>query len=121
MRPLTWPAPRPALLLTGGAALCGALAFLPGELGPLAARAGLAAAGVGAVAALARRRGPAAAAAGAGLRVTGRAGLGRAAAVALVEVDGRRFLLGVGEGAPELLAELEPLGQPRRSGAREAT
>ncbi|MBK9516587.1 MAG: flagellar biosynthetic protein FliO [Anaeromyxobacter sp.] len=119
MSPLTWPAPRPALLLLGGAALCGALAFLPGELGPLAARAGLAAAGVGAVAALARRRGPAAAA-GAGLRVTGRAGLGRAAAVALVEVDGRRFLLGVGEGAPELLAELEPAGQARRAGAREA-
>lgn len=101
--------PRPHLLLGLGAIGCGLLAFAPGEAGPLAARAGLAALAVGALAALARRRGGARPAAA--LRVTARAALGRAA-VAVVEVDGRRFLVGGGERALELLAELEPAAAP---------
>ncbi len=108
---IAWPlaARRPLLLLGLGALLCAGLAVLPGEAGPLAARAGLTALAVGVVAAAASRRG------GAGrtpaLRVTARAALGRAASVAVVEVDGRRFLVGAGERALELLAELEPASE----------
>lgn len=94
-----------ALAAVGGAA-CAALALVPGEAGPLAARAAIATLAVGALAAmLARRRG---AVPPPPLRVLGRAALGRTAAVALVEADGRRFLLGAGERAVELLAELPP-------------
>jgi hypothetical protein len=78
----------------------------PGELGTLAARAGLAGLGVCAAVLLVRRRGlpsprPA-------LRVTARAGISRGTTLALVEVDGRRFLLGAGERSLELLTELAP-------------
>lgn len=106
MRPLALRVRHPGLALAaaGGGAL--ALALLPGEAGPLAGRAGLAALAVGALAWVAARR-PGARPAPA-LRVTARAALGRAAAVALVEVDGRRFLVGAGERSLELLAELEP-------------
>jgi flagellar protein FliO/FliZ len=113
-----WPtaARRPLLLLALGALPCAGLAVLPGEAGPLAARAGLAALAVGAVAVAAgRRRGVGSAPA---LRVTARAALGRAASVAVVEVEGRRFLVGAGAGALELLAELEPAADqaPAQSG-----
>ncbi len=106
MRALARAATRPGLLLAGAAAGALVLAFLPGEAGPLAARAALGALAAGAVAALAARR-PGARAAPP-LRVAARAALGRAATVALVEVDGRRFLVGAGERSLELLAELEP-------------
>jgi hypothetical protein len=108
--------PRPHLLLGLGlgALGCGLLAIAPGEAGPLAARAGLAALAIAALAAFARRRGGARPAAA--LRVTARAALGRAA-VAVVEVDGRRFLVGGGERALELLAELEPAARPPRGEA----
>jgi len=109
-------APRPLLLLGLGAAGCAALALLPGEAGPLAARAGLAALGVGLLAALARRR--AGAGRAAALAVASRASLGRTACVAVVEADGRRFLVGAGERGVELLAELEPAAPAR---AREET
>jgi flagellar biogenesis protein FliO len=97
---------RPLLLLGLGAAGCAALALLPGEVGPLAARAGLATAGVALVAALAARRTGVRSAAA--LQVRSRAMLGRASCVALVEADGRRFLVGAGERSVELLVELEP-------------
>lgn len=106
MRPLGLAAARPGLLLAAASAGALSLALLPGEAGPLAARAGLAALAVGALAWLAGRRpgtGPAPP-----LRVTARAALGRTATVALVEVDGRRFLVGAGERSLELLVELGP-------------
>jgi flagellar biosynthesis protein FliO len=97
---------RPHLLLGAGALACALLALAPGEAGPLAARAGLAALAVSAVAALAGRRRQARPAPS--LRITAQAALGRASAVALVEVDGRRFLVGAGGSSLELLAELAP-------------
>ena len=102
---------RPSLLLPValGGLSCAALALLPGEAGPLAARAGLATAAVGALAAWASRRGGGTSAPL--LRVTARASLGRSTCVVVVEVDGRRFLVGAGERGPELLAELEPAGE----------
>lgn len=111
MTPLALPPRRTALALALGALGSAALALLPGELGPTAARAGLAATGVGAVALLARR--PRRVAAAQALRVSARAGLSRAGGVAVVEVDGRRLLVGFGERAVELLCELDPAGAER--------
>jgi len=105
-RPLGLPLLLAALALAAAGGL--ALAALPGEGGPLAARAALAALAVGGAALLWRR--------GAGaiappcLAVSARAGLGRATSVAVVEVDGRRLLLGVSERSVELLCELDPAG-----------
>jgi hypothetical protein len=101
--------PRPLLLLGLGAAGCAALALLPGEAGPLAARAGLATAGVALAGAVAARR--AGARPAPALQVRSRAMLGRTTCVALVEADGRRFLVGAGERSVELLVELEPLAR----------
>ncbi len=100
---LAWRHPR--LALAAAALACAPLALLPGEAGPLAARAALAALAVGALALLAGRRGGGATAPA--LRVAARAALGRSA-VAVVEVDGRRFLVGAGERPLTLLAELSP-------------
>jgi flagellar protein FliO/FliZ len=97
---------RRTVALSAALVLCGALALLPAEAGPLAARAALAALVVAALAALVRRREGARPAPA--LRVAARAGLTRAAGVAVVEVDGRRLLLGVSERAVELLCELDP-------------
>lgn len=103
----SWPSLRPAWALGAAAAAVAALALLPGELGALAARAGLATCGIGALALLARRwrtgkrEAPA-------LQLHARIGLGRSGSVALLEVEGRRFLVGFGDGAPALLAELAP-------------
>ena len=105
MTALAPPRARRAALLGLAALGCGALAFLPAEGGPLAARAGLAALAVAALVHLLARRGAPPPAA---LRVAARAGLGRTAGLALVEVDGRRLLLGVSERSVELLCELEP-------------
>ena len=104
-----WPCLRPAWALGAAAAAVAALALLPGEFGALAARAGLATCGIGALALLARRwrAGPREAPM---LQLHARVGLGRSGSVALLEVDGRRFLLGLGDGAPALLAELAPAG-----------
>ena len=114
MTALALPSSRWRLLLLAGGAALGALALaaLPGEAGPLAARATLAVAAVGGVAALARRRAPAAP--GRALRVEARHPLGREALVAVVAVDGRRFLLGAAGRAVELLVELahEPEAGP---------
>ena len=99
---------RPGAALLAAALGCAALALLPGEAGPLAARAGLAALAIGAVAVLWRRR--PGRAGGPALRVIAQAGVGRTGAVAIVEVDGRRFLLGAAERSIELLAELSPAG-----------
>ena len=95
MGPLAW---------TGlAAAPCGALALLPGELGPAAARAGvLLLALAGAVLLLRQRRD---AAPPPRLRVLSRTGLARDASLVLVEVDGRPMLLGVGRDGVRLLAE----------------
>ena len=95
MGPLAW---------MGVAAVpCGALVFLPGELGPAAARAGLLLTGLaGAVLVLRQRRD---AAPPPRLRVLSRAGLARDASLVLVEVDGRPMLLGVGRDGVRLLAE----------------
>lgn len=95
---------RPGPILAGAGLLATLLAFLPGEAGTLAARAAVAALAVAAVAVLARRRTPAPPMA---LRIGARVALGRST-IAVVEVDGRRFLLGAGDGAPELIAELAP-------------
>jgi len=85
------------------AAPCGALALLPGELGPAAARAGLLLLALaGAILLLRQRRD---AAPPPRLRVLSRAGLARDASLVLVEVDGRPMLLGVGRDGVRLLAE----------------
>jgi len=82
---------------------CGALALLPGELGPAAARAGMLLLGLaGAVLLLRQRRD---ATPPPRLRVLSRAGLARDASLVLVEVDGRPMLLGVGRDGVRLLAE----------------
>ncbi len=91
-----------ALLLTA-AATCAALALLPGELGPVAARAGLLCLGLGVAVLLLRRR--AAEVPTPRLRVLSRAGLARDASVVLVELDGRPLLLGVGRDGVRLLSE----------------
>lgn len=110
MTALAPPRARHAALLALAALGCGALALLPTEGGPLAARAGLAALAVAGLAALLARRGAAPAPP---LRVAARAGLGRTAGLALVEVDGRRLLVGVSERSVELLCELEPGAEGR--------
>ncbi len=106
MIPLAASGARRAALLAAALLACGALALLPAEAGPLAARAALAALGVAGLAALLRRRGEARPAPA--LRVAARAGLSRGAGLAVVEVDGRRLLLGVSDRAVDLLCELEP-------------
>jgi hypothetical protein len=94
---------RTLLLLSAGVLGCAGLALLPGEAGPVAARAGLVTLALGAGLALARR--------GAGeapaprLRVVARTALARDAAAVLVELDGRPFLLGVGRDGVRLLGE----------------
>ena len=102
-----WPSLRPAWALGAAGTAVAVLALLPGELGALAARAGLATVTIGALALLARRwrSGPREAPT---LQLHARLGLGRSGSVALLEVDGRRFLVGFGDGAPALLAELAP-------------
>jgi hypothetical protein len=102
---------RVGLLLGGATLCCGALGLLPGEAGPLAARAGLAGLAVVVLASLARRRGHPPARRP--LRVEDLASLGRSAQLALVEVDGRRFLVGAGDRPLELLAELTPTSERR--------
>lgn len=92
----------PLALGAAGVAACGGLALLPGEAGPVAARAGLVAVVLGAAVALVRGR-------GAGvppprLRVVARAPLARDASAVLVELDGRTMLLGVGRDGVRLLA-----------------
>ncbi len=86
-----------------GAAALGALALLPGELGPTAARAGLVLLGLAGAALLLRRR--EAAGSPPRLRVLSRAGLARDASVVLVELDGRPLLLGVGRDGVRLLTD----------------
>jgi Flagellar biosynthesis protein, FliO len=102
--------PRGATLaLAGlGALACGALALLPGEAGPVAARAGLLTLGLGVAALLVRRR--AAEAPPPRLRVVARATLARDASAVLVELDGRPVLLGVGRDGVRLLAETGWMG-----------
>ncbi len=92
----------PLALAAAGVVACAGLALLPGESGPVAARAGLVAVVLGAAVALARGR-------GAGvppprLRVVARAALARDASAVLVELDGRPMLLGVGRDGVRLLA-----------------
>lgn len=98
-----WPRALPVALLVAGALGCGVLALLPGEAGPIAARAGLVALGLGAVFVLARRR--SGEAPQPRLRVLARAALARDATAVLVELDGRPMLLGVGRDGVRLLAE----------------
>jgi hypothetical protein len=93
----------PLLLLLAAAAACAGLALLPGELGPLAARAGLVCLGLGTALLLLRRH--AAEPATPRLRVLSRAGLARDASVVLVELDGRPLLLGVGRDGVRLLSD----------------
>lgn len=93
----------PLALLLAAAAACAALALLPGEFGPLAARAGLLSLGLGAALLLLRRR--AVEPAAPRLRVLSRAGLARDASVVLVELDGRPLLLGVGRDGVRLLSD----------------
>lgn len=95
------------------AAACAALSLLPGELGPVAGRAGLLLAGLAGAVLLLRRRD--ADAPPPRLRVLSRAGLARDASVVLVELDGRPLLLGVGRDGVRLLAEtgwLDPEQEP---------
>lgn len=95
----------PAGLALGGAALgCAALALTPGNAGPAAARALLAALVVGCAWWLLRRR--VAPARPSPVRIEALVPLGRSGELAVVEVDGRRFLLGAGERPVALLAEL---------------
>lgn len=98
-----------ALALAGvGALACGALALLPGEAGPVAARAGLLTLGLGVAALLVRRR--VGEAPPPRLRVLARATLARDASAVLVELDGRPMLLGVGRDGVRLLAETGWMG-----------
>jgi hypothetical protein len=93
------------------AAPCGALALLPGELGPAAARAGLLLLALAGAALLIRQRREAAPPPR--LRLLSRTGLARDVSLVLVEVDGRPMLLGVGRDGVRLLAETgwdEPKG-----------
>jgi hypothetical protein len=92
------------LALAGlGALACVGLACLPGELGPVAARASLAALALGVAVRLVRHRGDQAPAPR--LRVVARAALARDTSAVLVELDGRPMLLGVGRDGVRLLAE----------------
>jgi hypothetical protein len=93
----------PLALAAAGAVACGGLALLPGESGPVAARAGLVALTLGTAVTLVRGR--AAGAPPPRLRVVARAALARDAAAVLVELDGRPMLLGVGRDGVRLLAE----------------
>nr|WP_242347014.1 flagellar biosynthetic protein FliO [Anaeromyxobacter sp. SG22] len=88
--------------VAGAALAATALAFAPGGLGPVAARAGLVAAALWAAAVLARRR--AAPAPAPALAIVSRASLARDAGGALVEVDGRRLVVGYGSAGVQLLA-----------------
>jgi hypothetical protein len=103
-----------SLILGGlGALGCVGLALLSGEVGPMAARAGLAVLTLGAVVLLVRRR--AVEAPPPRLRVVSRATLARDSAAVLVELDGRPMLLGVGRDGVRLLAGtgwLEPEVEP---------
>jgi hypothetical protein len=92
----------PLALATAGVVACGGLALLPGESGPVAARAGLVAVALGTAMALVRGR--AAGAPPPRLRVVARAALARDASAVLVELDGRTMLLGVGRDGVRLLA-----------------
>jgi hypothetical protein len=94
----------PWLALAGAGTLgCAGLALLPGEAGPIAARAGLVTLGLGAAVLGLRRRGGAAAPPR--LRVVARVGLARDASAVLVELDGRPVLLGVGRDGVRRLGE----------------
>jgi Flagellar biosynthesis protein, FliO len=93
----------PLALGTAGVVACGGLALLPGESGPVAARAGLMAVALGTAVALVRGR--AAGAPPPRLRVVARAALARDASAVLLELDGRPMLLGVGRDGVRLLAE----------------
>jgi hypothetical protein len=88
-------------LLLAAAAACAGLALFPGELGPVAARAGLLCLGLGVAVLLLRRR--VAELPTPRLRVLSRAGLARDASVVLVELDGHPLLLGVGRDGVRLL------------------
>lgn len=100
--------PPPLAWLAMAAAACAAFALLPGELGPVAARAGLLLLALAAAVLLLRRR--EAAAPPPRLRVLSRAGLARDAAVVLIELDGKPMLLGVGRDGVRLLAEAGWMG-----------
>jgi hypothetical protein len=105
--------PPPLALLLAAAAACAGLALLPGELGPLSARAGLLCVGLGAALLLLRRRGVETATPR--LRILSRAGLARDASLVLVELDGRPLLLGVGRDGVRLLSDpgwMGPEGEP---------
>jgi hypothetical protein len=95
--------PAPLALLLTAAAACAGLALLPGEPGPVAARAGLLCLGLGAALLLLRRRSVEADTPR--LRVLSRAGLARDASVVLIELDGRPLLLGVGRDGVRLLSD----------------
>jgi hypothetical protein len=102
--PLQLGRPARSLLLAGlGAAGCVGLAFLPGQSGTVAARAGLVMLGLAMAVVLLRRR--ADEAAPPRLRVLARVTLARDASAVLVELDGRPMLLGVGRDGVRLLAE----------------
>jgi hypothetical protein len=93
----------PLALAAAGLVGCAGLALLPGESGPVAARAGLVALALGTAVALVRGR--PAGAPPPRLRVVARAALARDASAVLVELDGRPMLLGVGRDGVRLLAE----------------
>jgi flagellar protein FliO/FliZ len=92
-----------AVAVAAAALALACVAFAPGGLGPVAARAGLVAAALGAAALVARRR--AAPRAAPELAIVSRAALAREAGVALVEVGGRRLLVGWGSAGVQLLAD----------------
>lgn len=94
---------RSALAVTGATLMLAGVAFAPGGLGPVSARAGLVAAALGAAAIVARRR--AAPAAAPLLAIVSRAALARDAGIALVEVGGRRLVVGYGSAGVQLLAD----------------
>jgi hypothetical protein len=97
------------LALAGmGALACAGLALLPGEAGPVAARAGLVVLTLGAAVLLVRHR--AGQAPPPRLRVVARAALARDASAVLVELDGRPMLLGVGRDGVRLLVETGWMG-----------
>ncbi len=105
---------RSALAVAVAALALAGVAFAPGGLGPVAARAALVGAALGAAALVARRRATPAAAPI--LAVVSRASLARDAGVALVEIGGRRLLVGYGSAGVHLLADAP--AAPAEGGAR---
>jgi len=108
------PGRRSALAVAGATLAVAGVAFAPGGLGPVAARAGLVVAALGAAALVARRR--SAPAAAPLLAIVSRTSLSRDTGLALVEVGGRRLLVGYGAAGVQLLADAQA-APAKRSGA----